>query len=153
MLLVPESSAAAFGWHEGRCLGRLSCVLTSLNHWALCGLLFSAMLHAVFWWTGNEVRLKGILISQAGQDNRPKTISYFSWAHEMSYTVPSCIELKQSSSSFGGKKCPTPNKGSKLLAYDFACDLHVKWSNVKTCSHLPVPFPSPPLSRWADWSY
>lgn len=125
MLPVPGSSAAASGWHEGRCLCRLSCALTCPNHWALCRLWCSAVLHNPFWGTGNEVKWTSTLLSQTGQGNCSETISSFSWAHEMSYKVPSRVESHQCFSPFGGEKCPTTNKGSKLLAYDFACDLHV----------------------------
>lgn len=126
MRLVPGSSAAVSGWHEGRCLCRLSYTLIRPNHWALCRLLFSATLHALFWrnrqW-GEIKRHPGSPKQVRTTVQRPSPICL--WAHEMSNKVPSCVELHQSFSPFGGEKCPTTNKGSKLLAYDFACDLHV----------------------------
>lgn len=78
---------------------------------------------APFQWAGSTVKFKGILLFQRGQYKCSENILYFCCA----YQTPFCRELNQGCCTYSGKRGwkVSNHKGSNLLAYDFAYDLHV----------------------------
>lgn len=127
MLLVPRSSAVASGWCEGRCLVGccvllllLFTVCTEHGHYCMgfCSLpCFDAPFHeqAIKWNLKKSCSFKEV------KTNIQRAFYVFLLCTSNAFLYRIESELLY----IWRKKCPITNKGSNLLAYDFAYDLHV----------------------------